>query len=76
MKIFKTKLEGVLIIEPEVFKDNRGFFMETWNKRKMEEAGLYYDFVQDNHSKSMIKVRCAEFIFKKEIRLRQNWCIV
>ena len=38
MKIFKTKLEGVLIIEPEVFKDNRGFFMETWNKKKMEES--------------------------------------
>lgn len=66
MKIFKTKLEGVLIIEPEVFKDNRGFFMETWNKKKMEEAGLYYDFVQDNHSKSMVKGTLRGIHFQKE----------
>ncbi len=55
MKIIKTKLNGVLIIEPDVFGDNRGFFMESWNKKKMEEVGLYYDFVQDNHSKSTVK---------------------
>lgn len=55
MKILKTKLEGVLIIEPEIFKDNRGFFMESWNKKKMIAAGLDYDFVQDNHSKSTIR---------------------
>ena len=55
MKITKTKLDGVVIIEPDVFGDNRGFFMESWNKKKMEEAGLFYDFVQDNHSKSTVK---------------------
>ena len=55
MKILKTKLEGVLIIEPEIFKDNRGIFMESWNKKKMIAAGLDYDFVQDNHSKSTIR---------------------
>ena len=55
MKITKTKLEGVVIIEPDVFGDNRGFFMESWNKKKMAEAGLDYDFVQDNHSKSTVK---------------------
>lgn len=55
MKFIKTKLEGVYIIEPQVFGDNRGFFMESWSKRKMEEAGLNYDFVQDNHSSSSLK---------------------
>lgn len=55
MKIEKTKLEGLVILTPDVFGDHRGFFMESWSKRKMEEAGLYYDFVQDNHSSSTVK---------------------
>ena len=65
MKIKKTKLEGVVIIEPDVFGDNRGFFMESWNKKKMEEAGLYYDFVQDNHSKSTVKGTLRGIHFQK-----------
>ena len=65
MKIKKTKLEGVVIIEPDVFGDNRGFFMESWNKNKMEEAGLYYDFVQDNHSKSTVKGTLRGIHFQK-----------
>ena len=55
MKFTKTDLEGVLILEPAVFGDHRGFFMESWSKRAMEEAGLFYDFVQDNHSSSSVK---------------------
>ncbi|WP_427113197.1 dTDP-4-dehydrorhamnose 3,5-epimerase [Megasphaera sueciensis] len=55
MKVTKTKLAGVVILTPEVFGDHRGFFMESWSKRRMEEAGLPYDFVQDNHSSSTIK---------------------
>lgn len=55
MKITKTKLDGVVIIEPDVFGDNRGFFMESWSQKKMEEAGLFYNFVQDNHSRSSVK---------------------
>lgn len=50
MNIIETKLQGVVIIEPKVFGDNRGFFMETWNKEKFEQAGLPYNFVQDNLS--------------------------
>lgn len=65
MKIIKTKLNGVLIIEPDVFGDNRGFFMESWNKKKMEEAGLFYDFVQDNHSKSTVKGTLRGIHFQK-----------
>lgn len=65
MKITKTKLEGVVIIEPDVFGDNRGFFMESWNKKKMAEAGLNYDFVQDNHSKSTVKGTLRGIHFQK-----------
>lgn len=65
MKITKTKLDGVFIIEPDVFGDNRGFFMESWNKKKMEEVGLYYDFVQDNHSKSTVKGTLRGIHFQK-----------
>jgi len=55
MKITRTNLEGVVVVEPDVFGDCRGFFMESWSKRKLEELGLFYDFVQDNHSLSTVK---------------------
>jgi dTDP-4-dehydrorhamnose 3,5-epimerase len=48
----KTKIDGVYIIEPKVFGDNRGYFMETYNKEDFVEAGLNMTFVQDNESKS------------------------
>lgn len=48
--IIKTDIEGVLILEPKVFGDNRGYFMETYNKNDFEVMGLHYDFVQDNQS--------------------------
>ena len=50
--VIKTDIEGVVILEPKVFGDNRGYFMETYNKKDFEEAGLHYNFVQDNQSKS------------------------
>ncbi|QHE53720.1 dTDP-4-dehydrorhamnose 3,5-epimerase [Pontibacillus sp. HMF3514] len=52
MNIVKTKLPGVVIIEPKVFGDHRGFFMENYNQKAFEEAGLNYHFIQDNHSLS------------------------
>ncbi len=45
-------IEGLTIVEPKVFGDNRGYFMETYNKNDFEEEGLHYDFVQDNQSAS------------------------
>ena len=42
MEFIKTKLDGVLIVEPKVFGDHRGFFMESWSKREFEKAGLFY----------------------------------
>jgi dTDP-4-dehydrorhamnose 3,5-epimerase len=52
MKFHKTPIEGVLLIEPQVFGDDRGFFMETWQAAKFEAAGVNARFVQDNHSRS------------------------
>jgi len=55
MKFTETELKGVYIVEPMVFGDHRGFFMESWSHRAFENAGLHYDFVQDNHSSSSVK---------------------
>ena len=52
MKVEHTALPGVLILEPKVFGDARGFFMETWNRSRYAEAGLPGEFVQDNVSYS------------------------
>lgn len=52
MKLIATALPEVRLIEPRLFKDERGFFVETWNARAFAEAGIAADFVQDNHSRS------------------------
>ena len=78
MKITKTALDGVVIIEPQVFEDARGYFFESWNKAKMEEAGLNYDFIQDNQSKSCygtirgIHFQKGEFSQAKLMRVLQG----
>lgn len=55
MKATETSLKGVFVLEPQVFGDARGWFMESWSQRKMEEAGIKVDFVQDNQSFSAQK---------------------
>ena len=50
MKAIPTKLAGVLILEPRVFNDDRGFFLESYNERTMSDLGITARFVQDNHS--------------------------
>jgi len=52
MKFIPSKIPEVILIEPKVFGDHRGFFMETWQRQTFAENGIDYDFVQDNHSKS------------------------
>jgi len=52
MGFIKTELDGVLIFEPKVHKDDRGYFFESYSKRLFAEHDLHYDFVQDNQSKS------------------------
>lgn len=53
IKVTKVPIEGLYIIEPAIHGDNRGYFMETYNKHDMEEAGLKMNFVQDNQSMSV-----------------------
>jgi dTDP-4-dehydrorhamnose 3,5-epimerase len=55
MKFTQTKLEGVLIVEPDIFGDHRGWFMETYTESKFHEQGLQLKFVQDNQSFSATK---------------------
>ena len=52
MNIIKTSIEGVVIIEPRVFPDPRGYFFESYNRKAFEEAVGHVDFVQDNESRS------------------------
>jgi len=53
MRVIPTALPDVAIVEPRVFRDARGWFFESWNRRTLAAAGLDVDFVQDNHSRSV-----------------------
>ena len=53
MKAIKGKLDGVILIEPDVYPDKRGFFLESYSKKKYEEIGIDCEFIQDNHSASI-----------------------
>jgi dTDP-4-dehydrorhamnose 3,5-epimerase len=53
MKFTPTAIPDVIVVEPKVFGDARGFFMESWNERVFSEAGITARFVQDNHSRSV-----------------------
>jgi dTDP-4-dehydrorhamnose 3,5-epimerase len=53
MKFVTTSIPDVVLIEPRVFGDHRGFFMETWHARKFGDGGINVSFVQDNHSRSL-----------------------
>ena len=78
MKITKTAIDGVFIIEPQVFEDERGYFFESWNAAKMKEAGLDYNFIQDNQSKScygtvrVIHFQKGEFAQAKLVRVLEG----
>jgi len=56
VKVHSTQIDGVLIVEPKVFGDDRGFFMESFNERAMRKIGIDAHFVQDNHSRSQHNV--------------------
>ncbi len=56
MKIIKTIIPDLLIIEPKIFEDNRGYFFESYNQNNFKDAGLNYNFLQDNESKSSFGV--------------------
>ncbi len=50
MNFIKTAIEGLIVIEPQIWKDQRGYFYESYNKQKFEDGGIVADFVQDNQS--------------------------
>lgn len=52
MNFIETDIADVFVLEPKVFKDDRGYFFEAYNKTEFENHGLFYDFVQDNQSMS------------------------
>lgn len=66
MNVIKTKLDGVVIIEPDVFGDQRGWFMETWTKQKLENIGINVEFVQDNQSYTANKGTLRGLHFQNE----------
>ena len=66
MKLIQTKIDGVFIIEPDVFGDNRGWFMETYNEQKFKELGIDCTFVQDNMSYSAIKGTLRGLHYQRE----------
>ncbi|HEX2164726.1 MAG TPA: dTDP-4-dehydrorhamnose 3,5-epimerase [Thermoanaerobaculia bacterium] len=55
MRFVETPLPGVLVVEPDVHRDDRGFFLETYHREKYRQGGLDADFVQDNHSRSVAR---------------------
>lgn len=65
MNVIKTDVLDVYILEPQVFGDHRGWFMESWSQKAMEDAGLYYNFVQDNQSFSAKKGTLRGLHFQK-----------
>ena len=71
----ETSIEGVYIVEPTVFGDNRGYFMETYNKADFEEIGLNYNFIQDNQSKSKKGVLRGLHFQKKNSQAKLVRCI-
>lgn len=52
MEVERLAIPDVLLLRPKVFGDHRGFFLESWNRKRFEQIGLDIDFVQDNHSRS------------------------
>lgn len=73
IKVTTCEIEGLYVIEPTVFKDERGYFMETYNQNDFKEAGLNMTFVQDNQSMS-VKGVLRGLHFRSSI-LRASWYV-
>lgn len=75
MEVIKTNIDGVVIIEPKVFKDVRGYFFESFSQREFEEKVRKINFVQDNESKSSYGVMRG-LHFQRPPYNRANWFVV
>ncbi len=77
MNIIKTPIEGLLVLEPQVFRDSRGYFVETYNEQRYREAGIEAQFVQDNQSCSSYGVvRGLHFQFPPYSQAKLVCCTV
>ena len=56
MKVSKCNLDGILLIEPKLYSDERGFFLESFEQKKYQDLGVTEEFIQDNHSRSQKNV--------------------
>ena len=74
MNIIKTKIEGLVIIEPRVFADDRGYFFESFSQKRFEEEVCQTVFVQDNESKSSYGVLRGLHFQRPPFR-RVSWCV-
>ena len=74
MKKIETRLPGVYILEPQVFGDQRGYFMETYSTRAFAELGITHAFVQDNQSFTARKGTLRGIHFQNAPWPRPNWC--
>ena len=74
MNVIKTAIDGVVILEPRIFKDDRGYFFESFNQREFEEKVCKTTFVQDNES-NRVMVYSVVYIFNRPLLLRVNWCV-
>ena len=78
MKVIKTEIDGVLIVEPKIFEDSRGYFFESYNKAEFAKNGIDCDFIQDNQSKSSYGVirglhcQTGKFAQAKLVRVLQG----
>ena len=75
MKLIKTNISGLMIIEPKVFNDTRGYFFEPYNKSKFDQHFGETNFVQDNESKS-VKGVLRGFHFQKPLLIKLNLFVV
>jgi len=75
MNFRKTEIEGLIIVEPEVFRDERGFFMETYHLKKFTDGGIKQAFVQLNHAHSVKNtLRGLHFQFP-QVQSKLVWCV-
>jgi dTDP-4-dehydrorhamnose 3,5-epimerase len=76
MQIIETKIKGVFVVEPEVFKDNRGWFGEMYNQEKLKQLGIDADFVQDNSSFTVARgtLRGLHFQNNPYAQAKLAWC--
>lgn len=74
MEVIKTAIEGVVIIEPRLFKDSRGYFFESFSQREFEEKVAKITFVQDNESMSSYGVMRG-LHFQRPPFTQSNWYV-